>query len=149
MEVKSETIRSTLAKLRCDILPPQRWQSVLANRRFCVLCKDKGKDEEHFLFDCPNYTELRCEFINMIFTNEDNFGKLATKEKFIIMLQKENLKVSSQYAHHCLTKYYAPCTILFSFVVHLDFSLVIIRNISISSGKLPIIIILFNIIIII
>ena len=65
------------------------------------------------------------------------------------MLQKENLKVPSQYAHHCLTKYYAPCTILFSFVVHLVFSLVIIRNISISSSKLSFIIILFNIIIII
>ena len=46
-----------------------------ADRRFCVLCKDRVEDEAHFLFDCPNYTELRREFINTIFTNEENFEK--------------------------------------------------------------------------
>ena len=66
------------------------------DRRFCVLCKDKVEDEAHFLFDCPNYTELRRKFINTIFTNEDNFEKLSTEEKFIIIMEKENIKISSQ-----------------------------------------------------
>ena len=34
--------------------------------------------------------------------DEENFEKLSTKEKFI--MQKENIKISSQYAHHCLNK---------------------------------------------
>ena len=92
-------IRSTFSKLRCGILPLQievlRWQGVPADRRFCVLCKDRVEDEAHFLFDCPNYTELRREFINTIFTNKENFEKLSTKEKFLIMMQKENIKISS------------------------------------------------------
>ena len=70
-------IRSTFPKLRCGFLPLQiailRWQGVPVDRRFCVLCKDRVEDEAHFLFDCPNYTELRREFINTIFTNEANF----------------------------------------------------------------------------
>ena len=74
-------IQSTFSKLRCGILPLQikvlRWQGVPADRRFCVLCKDRVEDEAHFLFDCPNYTELRREFINTIFTIEE----LSTKKK--------------------------------------------------------------------
>ena len=66
-------------------------------------------------------------------------------------MQKENIKISSQYAHHCLNKRQRSVYdhVLFSFVVHLVFSLVIIRNISIGISKLTFIIILFNIIIII
>ena len=92
LEVKNKRIRSCFSKLRCDILPLQletlRWQGVPADRRCCVLCKDKVEDEAHFLFDCPNYTELRRDFINTIFTNAEYFAKLSTKEKFIMMMKK-------------------------------------------------------------
>ena len=62
-------------------------------RRFCSLaedfvCKDKVEDEGHFLFDCPNYTELRRDFINTIFNNEEFVEKHFTTEKCIIMMQK-------------------------------------------------------------
>ena len=87
--------------LQLEIL---RWKGVPADRRFCVLCKDKVEDKGHFLFDCPNYTELRRDFNNTIFTNEEDIEKLSTKEKFIIMMQKENINVFSQYAHHRLNK---------------------------------------------
>ena len=65
-----------------------------ADKKFCVLCKDKVEDEAHFILDCLNYTELRRNFINTIFNNEEYFEKLSTKEKCIILMQKGNEKSS-------------------------------------------------------
>ena len=79
-----------------------------ADRRFRVLCKDKVKDEAHFFFDCPNYTELRREFIKTIFTNEEN-NNAERKQKNLqsvrtpLLNQKTTFRVRSCLVLFCCT----------------------------------------------
>ena len=61
-------LRSTIAKLRCSNhcleIEKGRHQNIKREDRICKVCKDKQvEDEEHFLFKCKQYAQLKRKYL--------------------------------------------------------------------------------------
>ena len=67
--------------------------------RLCPSCDDGQsiENEEHFIFYCSKYSDLRQKWIDQL-QKSDKFSDLETSEKFRIIFDKpENIKSSAQY----------------------------------------------------
>ena len=98
-----------IAKLRLSTLALQiktgRYERprLLAQNRLCLSCENglSVENEEHFIFSCLKYNNLRESWINQL-KKPENFANLDTSEKFkIIFDQPENVKISAQYIINC------------------------------------------------
>ena len=104
--LKNKSERSTLSQLRlsahCLEIEKGRHQSLPLNERKCKICNNGSiEDENHFLFQCEGYTNLRQTFIHKIGTTS---YKIST-EKWISYLDSNSiniLKTIAKYIKDCL-----------------------------------------------
>ena len=94
-----------IAQLRLSALPIRietgRYErpKLDVHERLCPSCNDGRsiENEEHFIFYCSQYSELREIWIDQLQKNDDFFN-LETSEKFKIIFDKpENIKCSAQF----------------------------------------------------
>ena len=75
----------------------------MVHQRLCPCCRDGQsiESEEHFIFFCPKYNNLRQAWLNQL-NKSENFLNLESAEKFkIIFDQAENVKFTAQYIVNC------------------------------------------------
>ena len=98
-----------IAKTRLSALPIRietgRFErpKLLVHQRLCPCCRDGQsiESEEHFIFFCPKYNNLRQAWLNQL-NKSENFLNLESAEKFkIIFDQAENVKFTAQYIVNC------------------------------------------------
>ena len=98
-----------LAKIRLSALPIRiesgRFErpKLLVQDRLCPCCKDGQsiETEEHFIFDCAKYNNLRKTWLSKI-TKPESFSNLNIGEKLkVIFDQAENVKATAQYIINC------------------------------------------------
>jgi len=94
--------RSTLAKLRCGILPLEietgRWSSTDLDKRLCKMC-DQGvlEDEAHFMFTCSKYNTERQAFLTEILDVNPNFEYLDIENKWKTLMSPQNVPRTAKY----------------------------------------------------
>ena len=74
------SFRVGLCQLRLGVLPINNnlhRYSVFARSRNCVLCVNKVEDEEHLLFTCPLYADIRMKLFNDESQNATTASKLV------------------------------------------------------------------------
>ena len=103
-KVINRSHRSILAQLRCGILPLKietgRFTNVPVEFRLCLFCSDNCiEDEEHFLFHCELYQEIRESFFVKISKKLPLFNTLAFGEKFKILMEEDLIKETSEYIY--------------------------------------------------
>ncbi len=91
--------RSLMAQLRTGILPLQveigRYKSSDGNKinlkdRVCKLCKsDSVEDEEHFIFCCTAYNDVRNNFLKSIKMKYTDFFTFSIEDKWDILFNKQ------------------------------------------------------------
>ena len=77
-----------------------------ANERLCLNCNDAVEDEEHLLFECKNYKNLRNNWA-LLLAKPENYDTLSTYYKLTIVLDSTNLKVTSQFIIDCFNLRYS------------------------------------------
>ena len=97
--------RSLTAQLRFGILPltieTRHFRNIKLEERLCILCElGEIEDEQHFLFNCLLYSQLRQTWINSILTVHENFNLLDNASKFKIIFGK---------FHRCTAKFISQC----------------------------------------
>ena len=97
--------RKFIAKIRLSALPLRietgRYERprLEIHERLCPSCNDAEsiESEEHFIFKCVKYSEIRQIWIDKLLKNED-FVNLDPSEKFkVIFDQPENIKLTAQF----------------------------------------------------
>ena len=76
---------------------------LLVQDRLCPCCKDGQsiETEEHFIFYCAKYNNLRKTWLSKI-TKPQSFSNLNIGEKLkVIFDQAENVKATAQYIINC------------------------------------------------
>lgn len=74
--------------------------------RLCKQCNlSEIEDEEHFLINCPKYSLHRKELFRKL--NNSNFNELSNMNKFVWLLNNEDIYVNVEIA-----KYLSNCFIL-------------------------------------
>ena len=92
----SRNKRSVFAQLRIGILPIMietgRYTNMAVESRFCNYCTlNKVEDEQHFLLECSNYTELRSTFYEKCRQENPTFDELNLEEKFIFIMNNDTM----------------------------------------------------------
>ena len=96
--------RSILAQLRCGILPLRietgRFQNIPPEFRLCLLCNQNcTEDENHFLFNCPFYEDLRQVFFTKVIAMFPNFSMLDFGEKCNILFSENLVKETASFIY--------------------------------------------------
>ena len=97
--------RSTLAQLRCGILPLRvetgRYISIPLEYRLCLMCSEnKIEDENHFLFECTCYQNMRISFLANIFLKYPLFDSYSFGKKCQIIMNEEMVKETAAYVYN-------------------------------------------------
>ena len=92
--------RRNVARLRLSAHRLQiergRYQGVLRHDRICLRCTSgEVDDEKHFLFSCSCNSDMRTSLYNTIKLSCLNFNSLSTNNKFIWLLNNENIEILS------------------------------------------------------
>ena len=107
-KIKNRQERSLLAKLRFGTLPLQveigRWQNIKFEDRVCPICHTGVEDENHLVFYCSGYNEERYNFENNMCSIQKNWRTLLCPEKFVILMQKENILIFTNFLSNILAK---------------------------------------------
>ncbi len=66
--------------------------------RICQICFSEPETEEHFIFTCPAYFNLRILWLQKVISTCNNFDELSISEKFsVIMTDKRLIYGTSDY----------------------------------------------------
>ena len=107
-KIKNRQERSLPAKLRFGTLPLQveigRWQNIKFEDRVCQICHTGVEDENHLVFYCSGYNEERHNFENNMCSIQKNWRTLSCSEKFVILMQKENILIFTNFLSNILAK---------------------------------------------
>ena len=93
--------RSTMAKLRCGILPLEietgRWRSAPVEERLCKLCNDDIENEIHFLFKCNRYTDRRKSFYLEVENKSPGFKNVTDQDKLNVIMSDSIIRCTMKY----------------------------------------------------
>ena len=107
-KIKNRQERSLPAKLRFGTLPLQveigRWQNIKFEDQVCQICHTGVEDENHLVFYCSGYNEERHNFENNMCSIQKNWRTLSCSEKFVILMQKENILIFTNFLSNILAK---------------------------------------------
>jgi len=108
--VQNRAHRSVISQLRLGILPLKietgRYTNIPLEYRLCIFCDDNAiEDEQHFIFNCSKYEDLRLAFYNDI-------GLTYFDAKYIleepVMLQRfmsqDIIKIFSRFVYQCYNR---------------------------------------------
>ena len=69
-----------------------RYQKIEVSKRVCYFCKTIVEDEIHFVINCGTYSHLRRQILNECLILKPNFEYYSDKEKFVFILNNEQLQ---------------------------------------------------------
>ncbi len=92
--------RSLISQLRLGILPLRvesgRFVGERLENRICVNCQSNCvEDEEHFIFECSLYDDLRKTFINDVKLSHPHFEELDITNKWCIIMHNNVRKTAA------------------------------------------------------
>ena len=91
MDIKNVDIRRQITKFRLSNhqlkIETGRHDQTPAEMRFCPLCEDAVENELHFLFKCPTYNPIRCQFLTNIISLVPQFQTLEDNQKLEHMMK--------------------------------------------------------------
>lgn len=101
--------RSAIAQFRTGILPlyieTGRYLSIPEEYRLCQFCNDNViENEEHFLFNCTFYENLRSILFDNVTNKINNFDNMSSNEKFSVLMNEENVKDTAQFISNAYQK---------------------------------------------
>jgi hypothetical protein len=90
----TKTNRSFISQLRSGVLPLKvevgRFSQLPLNKRLCDNCKTVIEDENHFIFTCPLYDNLRHEYFTYV-TQYHDIQRMTHGEKLKLFMTDERL----------------------------------------------------------
>ena len=98
-------LRRAVAKFRCSDhslrIETGRRENITPDERKCLVCTSSCvENEQHFLVDCQEYSDIRKEFFNMVQQEVPLFNRMDSTCKFIYLLSCENSKVGKGLAKY-------------------------------------------------
>lgn len=89
--------RAVIAQFRSGILPLSletgRYTNIPEQFRLCLLCQSNSiEDEEHFLFNCDFYDNVRNDFISKVSNMYPDFNRLSFGDKCQLIMNIELVK---------------------------------------------------------
>ena len=100
--------RSVLARLRSGSLPLKietgRYNKTPLKDRTCNSCQ-VIEDEIHFIVDCKLYDDLRYELFNLVSRDNDDFNKMSSLVKFILIMNTEHVNILAQTVTNMFTRF--------------------------------------------
>ena len=98
-------LRQAVAKLRCSDhnlrIETGRRESITPDERKCLVCKSNYvENEQHFLVDCQEYSDIRKQFFTMVQQEVLLFTRMDSTCKFIYLLSCENSKIGKGLAKY-------------------------------------------------
>jgi hypothetical protein len=105
-KIHNRAHRSVFAQMRCGILPLKietgRYTQIPVEFRICIFCNDNVvEDENHFLFECSLYSEVRQKFW-IIFENlSPGFRQKTNDEKISLFMNRNLVKTAGEYVYEC------------------------------------------------
>ncbi len=100
---------SILSQFRTGILPLSietgRYTSIPEEFRLCLLCNANAiENEEHFLFSCSFYDELRESFFTDITQDNIYFDTLTINDKFKVLMCENNVKRTAKFLYNAFQR---------------------------------------------
>lgn len=88
--------RSLLSQFRCAVLPLRietgRFQQIDINDRICTFCDLNAiENEEHFLIECPLYTDYRNDLYAKCCNIRQDFRNMTNRQKLIFTMTEKNI----------------------------------------------------------
>jgi len=101
--------RSIIAQFRSGILPLSletgRYTNIPVQFRLCLLCESNTlEDEEHFLFQCDFYNDVRDEFMTKVNNMYANFNNLSFGEKCQLIMSVDLVKETAAVLYNMYLK---------------------------------------------
>ena len=100
---------SVLAQFRCGILPLSietgRYTDVPVDYRLCVFCQSNCvEDEEHFLFTCTQYNDIRLDLWEKVLPDHPEFNDMTICQKFETLMSESYVKYTSLFLYKAFYK---------------------------------------------
>ena len=88
IDVKNPEVRTVFTRLRCgyNILHSSIGRYKNGGSKNCTSCKNEVESVEHFLFDCPKFSNIRNDLLNVIKQYVPNFDNLSSESKLGVIL---------------------------------------------------------------
>ena len=96
-------LRKTLTQFRVSAhrlaIESGRYRNIESNKRICKFCSlNLIEDENHFLLECPLYSNDRNVFLDSVSSYNSNFKNMHNEHKFIWLLSCEDIEICFEVA---------------------------------------------------
>ena len=97
--IETYVSRSAYAKFRCGVVPIRletvRYERLSIDQRTCFHCTQSVETDEHVLFVCPLYDDVRHRLLSSIFEEFPYFDTLSNDQKLSVILSCDSVEILS------------------------------------------------------